>query len=421
MLPKSLPQLLSLRASHPKAQIVAGCTDVGLWVTKMHMTFDSILDVTQVRELQRIERYENHIAIGLVNEYLAGLRYPDRTFTVTGLTGAEHARRSKQPILDWVHERARFGFFEWHSNVYMLKSMAPLLTLADMATDPELVVAAGMALDLCVLDMAGHCHAGTYTAPRGRTYAKDKLILREPTFNTFKLFFDDTDLGYGDGPDSGATYVAASKRYRPPQVLVEMAGDANPGVVRERHGIFVDGTAPVTANPKAPLGYSFDDQKDLAFWWSQGMLGTWQVTEAGLKAAKQFRIFETSAMAPVAQLVALNGGDPERIRKWERANHAIVNYGHLREANTYGWRSDTVSLATVVDHRFGQMRDQIHTWQAAVELETERGEFSYPAVICTADGKAHITYTWKRKKIKHVELDPAQLTLRPMPEGVWPK
>ncbi len=61
------------------------------------------------------------------------------------------------------------------------------------------------------------------------------------------------------------------------------------------------------------------------------------------------------------------------------------------------------------------------TWQAAVELETERGEFSYPAVICTPDGKAQITYTWKRKKIKHVELDPAQLTLRPMPNGAWPK
>ena len=55
------------------------------------------------------------------------------------------------------------------------------------------------------------------------------------------------------------------------------------------------------------------------------------------------------------------------------------------------------------------------TWQAALDLETERGEFSYPAVICTADGKAHITYTWKRKKIKHVELDPALLTLRDMP------
>src|SRR3954471_8139848 len=31
LLPKSLPELLVLRGEHPQAQIVAGCTDVGLW------------------------------------------------------------------------------------------------------------------------------------------------------------------------------------------------------------------------------------------------------------------------------------------------------------------------------------------------------------------------------------------------------
>ena len=62
--PTTLAQLLSARASHPDAQIVAGCTDVGLWVTKMHMQFSKVLDVTQVKELRRIERYDNHVAIG---------------------------------------------------------------------------------------------------------------------------------------------------------------------------------------------------------------------------------------------------------------------------------------------------------------------------------------------------------------------
>jgi xanthine dehydrogenase small subunit len=63
-LPMHLQQLLSLRAAHPQAQLVAGCTDVGLWVTKMHMRFPSVLDVTRVAELGRVEHYDNHIAIG---------------------------------------------------------------------------------------------------------------------------------------------------------------------------------------------------------------------------------------------------------------------------------------------------------------------------------------------------------------------
>ncbi|MEX2026309.1 MAG: sialidase family protein [Pirellulaceae bacterium] len=48
-------------------------------------------------------------------------------------------------------------------------------------------------------------------------------------------------------------------------------------------------------------------------------------------------------------------------------------------------------------------------WQAAAVLESEPGEYSYPAVIQTADGKVHITYTWKRKKIRHAVIDAAKL------------
>ncbi len=64
MLPHTLAELLDARAAHPDAQLVAGCTDVGLWVTKQHRQFDSVLDVTKVRELRRIEDYAHHIAIG---------------------------------------------------------------------------------------------------------------------------------------------------------------------------------------------------------------------------------------------------------------------------------------------------------------------------------------------------------------------
>ncbi len=62
MLPTSLTELLTLRSAHPNAQIVAGCTDVGLWVNKGHQHFDQVLDVTRVGQLRRIERHRHDAA-----------------------------------------------------------------------------------------------------------------------------------------------------------------------------------------------------------------------------------------------------------------------------------------------------------------------------------------------------------------------
>ena len=60
-------------------------------------------------------------------------------------------------------------------------------------------------------------------------------------------------------------------------------------------------------------------------------------------------------------------------------------------------------------------------WEAGMTLETAAGEYSYPAVIQTSDGLVHITYTWKRVRIKHVVIDPAELELRPIINGTWPQ
>ena len=60
-------------------------------------------------------------------------------------------------------------------------------------------------------------------------------------------------------------------------------------------------------------------------------------------------------------------------------------------------------------------------WQAALVLERDPGEYSYPAVIETNDGLVHITYTWKRKLVKHVVVDPKHFTSKPILEGKWPE
>jgi xanthine dehydrogenase small subunit len=62
--PRRLAELLTARKRYPQAQLVAGCTDVGLWITKQHRQFGQILDITQVAELQQVEDYPHHIAIG---------------------------------------------------------------------------------------------------------------------------------------------------------------------------------------------------------------------------------------------------------------------------------------------------------------------------------------------------------------------
>jgi len=46
-------------------------------------------------------------------------------------------------------------------------------------------------------------------------------------------------------------------------------------------------------------------------------------------------------------------------------------------------------------------------WKPVLVLENESGEYSYPAVIQTRDGFVHVTYTWKRQRIKHVIFNPA--------------
>lgn len=72
----------------------------------------------------------------------------------------------------------------------------------------------------------------------------------------------------------------------------------------------------------------------------------------------------------------------------------ILVYNHLTE----GRNALHVALS----------EDDGETWGEPRLLEEGPGEYSYPAVIQSADGLVHVTYTWRRTRIRHVVIDPAR-------------
>jgi predicted neuraminidase len=123
------------------------------------------------------------------------------------------------------------------------------------------------------------------------------------------------------------------------------------------------------------------------------------------------RVFETwsddggRSWTPIAQTKLPNpnsGIDAVTLRD---GRHLIV-YNHTTQGR---------SPLNVAVSRDGKV------WDAALTLESEPGEYSYPAVIQSADGRVHITYTWRRQRIRHIVIDPARVTPVPMPDGNWPQ
>jgi xanthine dehydrogenase small subunit len=62
--PTTLTTLLQARDALPQAQLVAGCTDVGLWITKGQQTPAAVIDLTRTAELRRVLNSASGLTIG---------------------------------------------------------------------------------------------------------------------------------------------------------------------------------------------------------------------------------------------------------------------------------------------------------------------------------------------------------------------
>ncbi len=80
--PKTLEALADLVLRHPDAHLLAGGTDVGLWVTKQHRELDTLIYTGDVAELHRLAIVDGEIEIGAAVTYtdaleILGSHYPD--------------------------------------------------------------------------------------------------------------------------------------------------------------------------------------------------------------------------------------------------------------------------------------------------------------------------------------------------------
>jgi len=77
--PRTADELAATLADHPDARIVAGATDVGLWVTKGLKTIEKLIFIAGIPELRAIEETSEGVRIG------AAVRYADAHATFSRL------------------------------------------------------------------------------------------------------------------------------------------------------------------------------------------------------------------------------------------------------------------------------------------------------------------------------------------------
>ena len=69
--PRTADELAALLNAHPDARIIAGATDVGLWVTKQHRDLGTVIFIGDVVDLRTIAEDDSGLTIG------AGVRYTE--------------------------------------------------------------------------------------------------------------------------------------------------------------------------------------------------------------------------------------------------------------------------------------------------------------------------------------------------------
>ena len=305
---------------------------------------------------------ENHQILYHSNELIAGLLFPDKTFPNNGMTGVQHQAHAAPMITRWLGERARFGFSEWHSNVYFNEDMPALVNLADFAADDATRLRASMVLDMLAFDLLTNTYKGYFATVHGRTYEGHVIGgLNDSTLDAAWLM---TGLGWRGGATgfTGA-FMATSDGFRPAAILEQVAGASRDRFEhRQRDGINVaDG-------PAAGIGYT--DFNDIVFWAGMAAIAAPPVINGLAAMLDALDLWDAFLFGDLpAQVKSLLQGLKENGQLQDFATQVLpLSQGMALEAmSTYVWRTPRYQLAGAQDYKPGMWGTQTEIWQAVLD------------------------------------------------------
>ena len=313
---------------------------------------------------------ENHMILFHSCELLAGQLYPSEIFTNSGMNGSQHVDHALPLVNRWLDWRARFGFSEWHSDIYYEEDLAALLNLVEFAQDNDTATKAAMLVDILAFDFANNYFKGIYATTNGRTDDGKKVgtSLSDLPSRTSFAEFAWILLGVGHHATSGSSSMSAvalctSDKYVPPPILEAIANatlDYNEH--KERNGIKIaDGPS---------YGFGYESEDDLMYWWPMSTLAAGPVIEHTLDLIETYDIdpnlvFEDELLVDLLKLAAdIYGKTLSEVCTFlKEATQGVA----LEEANTYTYRTPYYQLSGAQDHQKGLMSMQEHIWQASLD------------------------------------------------------
>ncbi len=301
---------------------------------------------------------ENHQALSLSSEFLAGQIFPDAVFSNDRLTGRRHQAKARARLLRWIDYHARTGMAEWDSVPYYNMDLAALLNLVEFAEDDEVRTRAAMMTDLLLFDVAVDSFYGQLGTSHGRATASTIRGAAGDSLMTFQT------LLFGRGRlqtvDMAATMLVTGNRYTLPPVLEAIALDTPEEAINlERHSI------PLDERTAQLYGLTLSSARDFETWWGMGAFSNPETINLMFDAVREHDLWHYSyfrGLRSMDRYLRPLGILPAVSRLLDPDSNGTL----MSEVNKVSYRTPDAMLSSAQDFRAGEKGYQQHIWQATL-------------------------------------------------------